>query len=37
MLFINSTLYLPHNRENAQKGETKKKANRAQLHCDVFI
>lgn len=27
----------PHNRENAQKGETKKRTNRAQVHCDVFI
>lgn len=37
MQFSNSTRHLPHKRENTQKKETKKAANRTQFHRDAFI
>lgn len=37
MQFSYSTRLLPHKRENTQKKETKKEANRTQFHRDAFI
>lgn len=37
MQFSYSTRHLPHKRENTQKKETEKAANRTQFHRDAFI